>query len=96
MTIKEFTKHYNNILKFPKLGIYPEKEDCLKSEIQRLADIDKISYPLALDKIYSIFLSQYLEADPDDSNFRDIQKATVNLLFLKELEGLDNDWLHNV
>lgn len=52
MTRKEFIESYNNILNFPSLGIYPEKEDCLKSEIQRLADIDKISYPLVLNKIY--------------------------------------------
>ena len=33
------------------------------------------------------FFSQYLETDLDDNNFKDIEKATVNLLFLKCLEG---------
>ena len=101
MTRKEFIEHYNNILNFPDLGIYSKKADGLKDdiqkladglkdEIQKLADIDKISYPLALDKIYSVFFSQYLETDPDDSNFKDIEKATNNLLFLSVMEGLDH------
>ena len=98
MTKKEFTKHYNNILNCPSIGKYPaEKEGYLKNEIQQLADIDKISYQLALDKMYGIFLSQYLEfshryvwTDLDDSNFKDIKKVIINLLFLKRLEGKEH------
>ena len=87
MKKKEFIEHYNNILNCPYIGKYPEKEDYLKNEIQQLADIDKISYQLALDKMYGIFLSQYFDqyfdADHDDNNFREIQKATLNLIVLK-------------
>ncbi len=87
MKKKEFIEHYNNILNCPSIGKYPEKEDYLKNEIQQLADIDKISYQLALDKIYSVFYRQYLEADPDDN---EIETATVNLLFLRCLEGKEH------
>ena len=87
MKKKEFIEHYINIFNFPDIGKHPEKEDYLKDEIQKLADIDKISYSLALDKTYDVFFSQYLETDLDDNNFKDIKKATVNLLFLKCLEG---------
>ena len=55
MTKKELIKHYNNILHCPDLEKYPEKEDYLKKEIQQLADIDKISYQLALAKIHDVF-----------------------------------------
>ena len=57
MKKKEFIEHYINIFNFPDIGKHPEKEDYLKNEIQQLADIDKISYQLALDKMYGIFLS---------------------------------------
>ena len=100
MNRKEFTEHYIehyiNILHCPSIGKYPEKEDYLKNEIQQLADIDKISYPLALDKIYSVFFRQCqcLDAGPDSNNLgeieRDIKKAIINLLSLKRLEGKDN------
>ena len=87
MNRKEFTKHYINIFNFPDIGKHPEKEDYLKDEIQKLADIDKTSYPLALDKIYDVFFSQYFDqyfdADHDDNNFREVQKATLNLIVLK-------------
>lgn len=86
MTKKEFNKHYNNILHCPDLEKYPEKEDYLKNEIQQLADIDKISYQLALDRIHDVFLW----TDPNDNNFRELEIAINNLLFLKRLEGLDN------
>ena len=98
MTKKELIKHYNNILHCPDLEKYPEKEDYLKKEIQQLADIDKISYPLALDRIHDVFFSQYLEFsrqylknDLDDNNFKDIKKAIINLLFLKRLEGKEHE-----
>ena len=86
MNRKEFAKHYNNILNFPSIVKYPEKEDYLKNKIQQIADIDKIPYSLALDKIYSVFFSQYLETDLDDNNSREIKTATTNLLFLKSLK----------
>ena len=94
MTNKEFTKHYLNILNCPYtsfwiFGKYSEKEDYLKNEIQQLADIDKISYPLALEKIYSVFFNQYLDTDLDDSNFKKIENATINLSFLRHFEGLE-------
>lgn len=88
MTKKEFTKHYINILNFPSLGIYPEKRYELADEIQRLADIDKIPYRVALSTICDAFFSQYLWTDPDDSNFKEIEKATCNLSFLRYLEDL--------
>ena len=90
MNRKEFTKHYLNILNCPSIGKYPEKEDYLKNEIQQLADIDKISYSLALDKICDAFFGRYLWTDFDNNNFKDIETATVNLLFLRCLEGKDN------
>lgn len=87
MNKKEFIEHYNNILHCPDIVKHPEKEDYLKNEIQQLADIDKISYLLALDKMYGIFLSQYFDqyfdANHDDNNFRETQKATLNLIVLK-------------
>lgn len=87
MTRKEFIEHYNNILNFPDLRIHQERMYDLHDEIQRLADIDKISYPSALDKIFSVCFRQYLEADRDSNYFRDTQKATINLSFLIYLEG---------
>ena len=86
MKKKEFIEHYNNILNCP-IEKYPENLDYLKNEVQQLADIDKISYPSALDKIYSVFFNQYFDADPDDNNFREIKTATVNLSFLRLFEG---------
>ena len=96
MNKKEFTKHYINILHCPDLEKYPERTYDLKDEIQRLADIDKISYSLALSKICDAFLSQYLhdlDADPDGSNFRQIETATNNLVFLRCSEGENNAWI---
>lgn len=69
MTKKEFIKHYSSILNFPNLEIHPERTDDLKDEIQRLADIYKIPYRVAIEKIGSAFLRQSLETDPDDNNF---------------------------
>ena len=90
MTNKEFTKHYLNILNFPDLGIYPERRYDLHDEIQRLADIDKISYHFALNKICSIFSRQYdLETEHDDINYKKIETASTNLFFLRAMEGLD-------
>lgn len=89
MKKKEFIEHYNNILNLPDIRKHPEKEDGLKDEIQKLADIDKISYPLALDKIYNVFFTKYLWTDPDDSNFRDIEKAIINLSLLRHLKGYE-------
>ena len=89
MTKKEFTKHYNNILNFPSLGKYPEERYDLHDEIQRLADIDKISYPLYLNKICWEFDRKYLETDPADNNSKKIETASTNLFFLRSMEGLD-------
>ena len=86
MPRKEFTKHYNNILNCPSIGKYLEKEDYLKDEIQRLADIDKIPYRVALDRIYNVFLW----TDPNDSNFRELEIAMNNLVFLRCLEGKEH------
>lgn len=91
MTIKEITNHYTNILNCPDLGIHPERTDDLKNEIKQLADIDHISYQLALEKNYSFFLAQYLNIDPDDDNVKKIETATINLLDLCSIEGLDDN-----
>ena len=98
MTKKELIKHYDNILHCPDLEKHPEKEDYLKKEIQQLADIDKISYQLALAKIHDVFFGRYLEfshrylwTDLDDNNFKDIKKVIINLLFLKRLEGKEHE-----
>lgn len=88
MTKKEFIKHYNNIMNFPDIGIHPEKRYELANEIQRLADIDKIPYRIALHKICDAFFSQYLWIGVDDSNLKEIEKAICNLSFLRYLEDL--------
>ena len=89
MTIKEITNHYTNILNCPDLGIHPERTDDLKNEIKQLADIDHISYQLALEKNYSFFLAQYLNIDPDDDNLKKLDTSIKNLSLLRHLEGLD-------
>ena len=90
MNRKEYIKHYVNVLNCPNLGIHPEKEDYLKNEIKQLADIDNISYPLALSTIRNDFLMQYLETDFDDNDFKKIETASMNLSFLKRLEGKEH------
>lgn len=89
MKKKELIKHYNIILNFPSLEIHPERKNELKAEIQRLADIDKISYQLALVKVSDNFFNQYEETGPDDEHLKKIETATENLFFLKKMEGLD-------
>ena len=89
MKKKEFIKHYINIFNFPDIGKYPAKQYDLHDEIQRLADIDKIPYPLYLDKICDAFSMQYVETDFDDNDFKKIETASINLSFLRYLEGLE-------
>lgn len=82
MTRKEFIKRYSNILNFPDVRKYPARRYELEHEIKRLADIDKMPYRVALEKIGSVFLKQCLEADPDDNNLRELETATLNLRIL--------------
>ena len=92
---KEKDTIYNNILNFPAIVKYPERKDDLKNKIKQLADMDHISYQVALEQIWSAFLTQYLETlgnletNPNDNNFRKIETATNNLFLLKDMECLD-------
>ena len=93
MNKKTLKKHYNKILNFPDLTMHPERTDDLKAKIKQLAYIDHISYQLALVKIYSVFLirsSRTHRTNPDDDNVKKIETATINLLDLCSIEGLDD------
>lgn len=84
MTEKQFKEHYLKILNSSSIEDVERREKNIRTEVQALADIDRISFETALGKIEFIFIDQYFQED-DEKVAEQLQMAASGLMMMEML-----------